>query len=366
MSSTTPPDAAASNPALTTPCPGAAPGGVTMRFGQSPTTGEHAFSVEPEPPPPCVPAPAIGHSLRCVDCGGPMTEADRGTADEAGREAHAFGKCHPLPVSGPILSAAEIGRTVSEAAELATYYANLGPMPIDPGSRLAFARAVLHLSALLATPLSEELETFDALGQAATKRPWEAHCSSLSGDEIVTTEDRDILASFGANRVGQRDAAFVVAICNAWPRLRDGIRAQAATIREQAGEIARHKSKAAEAFREVAAGLDRERDLRASLALVRTDTSGVWRWQGDGGDHPESLSCPVVMSADTLRGFQAEIAALRALAGKSCPCEFVEPCSKMCSCARPFMSGGCSRCCKYGSVEQQTAAAERLATGGTP
>lgn len=48
---------------------------------------------------------------------------------------------------------------------------------------------------------------------------------------------------------------------------------------------------------------------------------------------------------------------------KQCPCEFpeVEPCSTQCSCRRPHMSGGCSRCCRYGSPEQQLAAAQRLA-----
>lgn len=64
---------------------------------------------------------------------------------------------------------------------------------------------------------------------------------------------------------------------------------------------AKAERKAEEAFREVAAGLERERALRAELAAVKTDVDGVWLWQGDGRDHPESLSCPVVMSADTLR-----------------------------------------------------------------
>jgi len=40
---------------------------------------------------------------------------------------------------------------------------------------------------------------------------------------------------------------------------------------------------------------------RAQLAVARTPTDGVWMWQGCG-DEPEGLSCPVVMSADTLRG----------------------------------------------------------------
>lgn len=42
-------------------------------------------------------------------------------------------------------------------------------------------------------------------------------------------------------------------------------------------------------------------DLKYDLSLVKTDKEGVWFWQNDGWDDPESLSCPVVMSAETLR-----------------------------------------------------------------
>lgn len=38
----------------------------------------------------------------------------------------------------------------------------------------------------------------------------------------------------------------------------------------------------------------------SSLAMVNAGFDGAWHWQGDGCDRPESLSCPVVMSADTL------------------------------------------------------------------
>ena len=41
-------------------------------------------------------------------------------------------------------------------------------------------------------------------------------------------------------------------------------------------------------------------EARAQLALVRTSTEGVWMWQG-GVDEPQSLACPVVMRAGTLR-----------------------------------------------------------------
>lgn len=39
---------------------------------------------------------------------------------------------------------------------------------------------------------------------------------------------------------------------------------------------------------------------RAELPL-RLEKGEVWHWQGDGHDAPESLTCPVVMHADTLR-----------------------------------------------------------------
>jgi hypothetical protein len=56
-----------------------------------------------------------------------------------------------------------------------------------------------------------------------------------------------------------------------------------------------------------------ERD-RARIACGVAAAEDVWFWQG-GFDRPESLSCPVVMSADTLRSFVArvaEVATLRA------------------------------------------------------
>jgi hypothetical protein len=41
-------------------------------------------------------------------------------------------------------------------------------------------------------------------------------------------------------------------------------------------------------------------EARLKLSIVATPQENVWMWQGDG-DEPESLSCPVVMSAETLR-----------------------------------------------------------------
>jgi hypothetical protein len=35
--------------------------------------------------------------------------------------------------------------------------------------------------------------------------------------------------------------------------------------------------------------------------LHRALKQEVWYWQGDGYDFPDSISCPVIMSAETLR-----------------------------------------------------------------
>ncbi len=63
---------------------------------------------------------------------------------------------------------------------------------------------------------------------------------------------------------------------------------------------------------ELRASLEREREQVRLLSMVATDYDNVWLWQGDGYDYPESLTCSVVMSADTVRAFDT---ARRALDG---------------------------------------------------
>jgi hypothetical protein len=46
---------------------------------------------------------------------------------------------------------------------------------------------------------------------------------------------------------------------------------------------------------------EEKRALELTLSIVKTGVEGVWRWQGDGGDQPQSPSCPAVMSAERLR-----------------------------------------------------------------
>jgi hypothetical protein len=44
-----------------------------------------------------------------------------------------------------------------------------------------------------------------------------------------------------------------------------------------------------------------------------------------------------------------------------CSCQLTTPCSDNCSCASPYSSGGCKRCVTFGNLDQQMAAANRIA-----
>ena len=75
---------------------------------------------------------------------------------------------------------------------------------------------------------------------------------------------------------------------------------------------------------ELREALERERGLRAELAVVHAHADDVWFWQGDGrareDNHPESLTCPVVMRAEILRELLErveEAEALRTVASDS-------------------------------------------------
>lgn len=95
-------------------------------------------------------------------------------------------------------------------------------------------------------------------------------------------------------------------------------------------------------------------------------------WANQGA--PEMHEEPPMTKFDAFRGWlreyqpnnlaiiDARIAELeRQVARSGCPCQLVEPCQPNCSCANQYLSGGCSRCARYGSDEQRLAAATRLA-----
>lgn len=50
----------------------------------------------------------------------------------------------------------------------------------------------------------------------------------------------------------------------------------------------------------------------------------------------------------------------KAFGSTGCPCNIINPCRASCSCAHPFQSGGCGRCTRYGSTQQQVISAMLL------
>lgn len=72
-------------------------------------------------------------------------------------------------------------------------------------------------------------------------------------------------------------------------------------VEEDNIEATRQVEAAREAWEESQAQLA---DAKAKLAAVNAGREDVWFWQGDGQDHAESLTCPVVMQASTMRRFE--------------------------------------------------------------
>lgn len=57
---------------------------------------------------------------------------------------------------------------------------------------------------------------------------------------------------------------------------------------------------------EMTQAIQKRKEAEAAVSMAHASVEGVWLWQGDGNDKPESLACPVVMSADTLRELVAK------------------------------------------------------------
>lgn len=106
-----------------------------------------------------------------------------------------------------------------------------------------------------------------------------------------------------------------------WPSLRDPTllpdlkelllalygcyRTQFSSLKEENEILARQhqmRDTIIEEYREEVARLENERDIRR-----REQKEETWVWQGDGEDVPETLSCPVIMQAETLRGMLKRI-----------------------------------------------------------
>jgi hypothetical protein len=65
---------------------------------------------------------------------------------------------------------------------------------------------------------------------------------------------------------------------------------------------------------ELKAELQTTQGLRATLATVKTRIDNVWMWQGDGGNYARTLSCPVIMEAETAYAMEQRAEKAEALA----------------------------------------------------
>jgi hypothetical protein len=66
---------------------------------------------------------------------------------------------------------------------------------------------------------------------------------------------------------------------------------------------------------ELKAEIATTQSLRAKLTMVATKIDNVWMWQGDGGNAADSLSCPVIMDAETAHALERRALAAESLLG---------------------------------------------------
>lgn len=78
------------------------------------------------------------------------------------------------------------------------------------------------------------------------------------------------------------------------PSVNARVRAAAARLRQQEAKIdaLAHETKQALAERDA---------VKRQLRIATADRDDVWFWENSGESHHESILCPVVMSAETLR-----------------------------------------------------------------
>lgn len=147
------------------------------------------------------------------------------------------------------------------------------------------------------------------LDEVATK--FQAECDELRAKLRAVERDRDEalarVAAFEAQRKfeealvprilgrsrGQLGTALEVCL-----EQRDAAEQELAKAQARADTAERKQVEMAEELTAAEAAVAK---ANKQLLLVYTSVEGVWKWQGEG-DAPESLTCPVVMSADTLRG----------------------------------------------------------------
>lgn len=84
-------------------------------------------------------------------------------------------------------------------------------------------------------------------------------------------------------------------------------------IESRNADSARLRQRIADLAKELVDAGAAERFAKAKVQVAHAARDDVWFWQGDELDDPASLTCPVVMTAETLRGMLERIAQLEAV-----------------------------------------------------
>ncbi len=82
---------------------------------------------------------------------------------------------------------------------------------------------------------------------------------------------------------------------------------------EAEGKLHSLRGRYEELAREMTLAIQQRKDAVAAVTMAHASLDAVWLWQGDDTDKPESLVCPVVMSAETLRGMVAKMESAKGL-----------------------------------------------------
>ncbi len=100
----------------------------------------------------------------------------------------------------------------------------------------------------------------------------------------------------------------------------EGYASDVADFYDHAPEDIDHLLRELEKEKALVVELVKERDeARAEkMALYRERIGEVWYWQGDGEDHVESLSCPILIEPEAMRAIHAEVEKNKTVSCDSC------------------------------------------------
>lgn len=204
--------------------------------------------------------------------------------------------------SGAVEALERVLRLVPEPGPLRVLEAELEELR----ARVARMEAAEQERAVLRSGL--DLPTVKAVLASMTARPYDVIPWPGDGEGWAVCEvDGFIVRARVEHRASaEADAVGISVLCNQGEALVARLEELTEALRvseEVRGDVSRQylvrteerdraRYKADQAFGEVKAGLAREQELRAALAVVKTDTEGVWRWMGDGFDHPDSSRRP--------------------------------------------------------------------------